>query len=155
MYGLLHVEMLWLKKFGTELEGRFERSRADSCGFRWVLRGKVVIILVYVDNVLVASTTKRDEEQTLRDFYSCFSIKALGEPPFFLGYHITRDRNAGTLEFGQHRFVQVVAEGFEVNKTSAIPTVAGGKALSQADSPKTDTEGDGCCRSPTGKPSGL
>ncbi|CAN0393819.1 unnamed protein product, partial [Ascophyllum nodosum] len=41
----------------------YEQCQADPCLFRRVLRGKVeVIILVYVDDLLVASETKRDEE---------------------------------------------------------------------------------------------
>ena len=44
--------------------------------FKRVLRGKiVVIIVVYVDDLLVASETKRDEEQAINDLRSCFPIK--------------------------------------------------------------------------------
>lgn len=62
-----------------ELETKgFERSQADPCVFRRVLRGKVVIIIVvYVDDLLMTSATKRDEEQALRNLHSYFSIKDL------------------------------------------------------------------------------
>lgn len=52
--------MLYLKNLGRELEGKgFERSQADPCVFRRVLRGKVVVIIaVYVDDLLVASATR-------------------------------------------------------------------------------------------------
>ena len=99
MYGLVHAGRLWSKTFETELEAKgFERSQADLCVFRRVLRGKVVVIIVvYVDDLLVASATKRDEEQALRDLHSCFPIKDLEEASYYLGCHITRDRDAGTL----------------------------------------------------------
>ena len=53
--------LLWSKKqFNAE---GFEQCQADPCVFRRVLRGKiVVIIVVHVDDVLVASETKRGEE---------------------------------------------------------------------------------------------
>ena len=55
--------LLWSKTFSAELAAKgFEQCQADSCAFRRVLRGKVVIIVVYVDDMLVASETKRDEE---------------------------------------------------------------------------------------------
>lgn len=49
--------------------------------FRGLLRGKVVIVIVvYVYDLHVASATRRNEEQALRNLHSCFPIKDLGEP---------------------------------------------------------------------------
>ena len=103
MYGLVHAGLLWSKTFSAELAARrFEQCQADPCVFRRVLRGKVVVIIVvYVDDLLVASETKRDEEQGINDLRSCFPIKDLGEAGYYLGCHITRDRDAGTLIFDQ------------------------------------------------------
>ena len=63
MYGLVHAGLLWLKTFSAEVAAReFEQCQADPCVFRRVLRGKVVVIIVvYVDDLLVASEMKRDE----------------------------------------------------------------------------------------------
>ena len=48
--------------------------------FRRVLCANIVVIIaVYVDDLLVASETKRDEEQAINDLRSRFSIKDLGE----------------------------------------------------------------------------
>ena len=90
--------------------------------FRRVLRGKVVVnVVVYVDDLLVASKTKRDEEQPINDVRSCFPIKDLGEAGLHLGCHITRDRDAGTLKLDQHRYVRTMASKFNVEKTSTTP----------------------------------
>ena len=53
--------LLW--SFSAKLAAkRFEQCQADPCAFRRVLRGKVVVIIVlYVDDLLVASETKRGE----------------------------------------------------------------------------------------------
>ena len=83
--------------------------------FRRVLCGKVVVIIVvYVDDLLVASETKRDEAGAMKDLRSSFSIKDLGEAGFYLGCHITRDRDAGTLKLDQHRYVQTVTSKFNI-----------------------------------------
>ena len=52
------------KKFSAELAAKvFEQCQTVPCVFKRVLRGKVVVIIVvYVDDVLVASETKRGEE---------------------------------------------------------------------------------------------
>ena len=51
--------------FSAELAAKgFEQCQADPCVFRRVLRGKVVVIIVvYVDDEMVASETERGEER--------------------------------------------------------------------------------------------
>ena len=142
MYGLVHAELLWPKTFSAELVARgFEQRQAVPCVFRQVLRGKVVlIIVVYVDDLLVANERKRDEEQAIKDLRSCFPIKDLGEAGFYLGYHITRDRDAGTLKLDQHRYVRTVTSKFSVEKTSTKPAAAGVKPPSKKYALHTETE---------------
>ena len=141
MNGLLHAGLLWSKKFSAELAARgFEQCQADPCVFRRVLREKgAVIIVVYVDDLL-ASETKRDEEQAMEDLRPCFPNKDLGEAGFYLGGHIMRDRDAGTLKLDQHRHVRTVASKFNVEKTSTTPAAAGAKTLSKDDAPQTEAE---------------
>ena len=109
--------------------------------FRRILRGKVVVIVViYVDDLLVASETKRDEEQAVKDLRSCFPIKGLGETGLYLRYYITRDCDAGTLKLDQHRYVRTVASKFNVEKASTTPAAAGAKPLSKDVAPQTEPE---------------
>ena len=55
--------LLWPKTFSAELAAKgFEQCQADPCVFRRELRGNVIdIIVVHVDDLLVASETKRGE----------------------------------------------------------------------------------------------
>ena len=142
MYGLVHAGLLWLKTFSAELAAKgFEQCQADPCVFRRLLRGKVVVIIeVYVDDQLVASETKRDEEQAINDLRYCFPIKNLGEAGFYLGCQITRDRDAGTLKFDQHHYVRTMASKFSVEKTSTTPAAAETKPLSKDDASPTEAE---------------
>ena len=69
MYGLVHAALLSSKQFRLELKAKgFERSQADTSVFRRVLCGKVVvfILVLYVDELLAATTTKRDENKALK-----------------------------------------------------------------------------------------
>ncbi|CAN0401297.1 unnamed protein product, partial [Ascophyllum nodosum] len=129
MYGLVHAGLLWSKTFSAELASRgSEQCQADPCVFRPVLRGNVVVMItVYVDDLLVASEKKRDEEQAINDLRSCFPIKDLGEAGFYLGCHITRDRDARTLKFDRHHYARTMASKFNVEKTSTTPAAAGEK----------------------------
>ena len=142
MYGLVHAELLRSKKFSAELATRgFEQCQTDPCVFRRVLRGRVVIIIVvYVDDLLVASETKRDEEQAMKDLRSCFPIKDLGEAELYLGCHITRDRDAGTLKLDQHPLR--ADRGFEIQRREDEHHTgsSGSKTLFKDDAPQTEAE---------------
>ena len=109
--------------------------------FRRVLRGKVVVIIVvYVNDLQVASEAKRNEQKTMNDLRSCFPTKDSGEAVFYLEYHITRDRDAGTLKFDQQHYVRAMASKFSVAKTSTTPAAAGEKPLFKDDAPQTEAE---------------
>ena len=138
----MHTGLLWAKTFSAELVARgFERCQADPCVFRRVLRGKVVaIIVIYVGDLLVASETKRNEEQEVNDLRSCFPIKDLEKAEFYHGCHITRDRDAGTLKLNQHNYVRTIASKFNVEKISTTPAAAGAKPLSKNNAPQTEGE---------------
>ena len=142
MYGLMHAGLLRSKKVGGELIAKgFERSQADPCVFQRKHLGKVVaIIVVYVYDLLVLSETKQDEHQTLEDLRSSFPIKDLGVVLYYLGCHITGDRQARTVMFDQQRYAQAVTERFEIRKTSVIPAPAGKAPLSEANGPQNDPE---------------
>ena len=113
MHGLMHAGQLWSKQFGVELIVMgFERSQADPCVFRRKNLGKVVVIVVYVDDLLLLRETKQDEHQALEDIRSSFPIKYPGEISYYLGCHITWDRKARTVMFNQQRYVQTIVERF-------------------------------------------
>lgn len=70
--------------------------------YRWPLCEKVdKINVVYVDDVLMASAIKRNEEVALKDPPSCFLVKDLGKQAHYLTYDITRDPRAGTFRVDQ------------------------------------------------------
>ena len=142
MYGLMLAGLLWSKAFSAELTARgFEQCQADPCVFRQVPRGNaVVIIVVYVDDLLMASETKHDEEQAMKDQRSCYPMKDFKEARFYLGCHITRDRDATTLKLEQHRYARTVASNFNIEKTNTTPAAAGAKPLSKDDAPQTEVE---------------
>ena len=72
----------------------------------------------------------------LSNLSSRFKIKDLGEVEFYLGCHITRNREARTLTFDQNIYAETVAKRFNVTKTSMIPIATGVKPLPKEDGPK-------------------
>ena len=108
----------------------------------------MTVVVVYVDDILLASKTMEDEGRTLSDLSSCFKIKDLGEAGFYLGCHITRNREVRTLTFDQHIYAETVSKRFNVTETGMIPMATGMKPLSKEDGPKNPKERKGMRRIP-------
>ncbi|CAM9520770.1 unnamed protein product, partial [Ascophyllum nodosum] len=140
IYGLVQSELCWFRNFTDGIKEKgFEQSHADPYVFRRIVDGEVVtVIVVYVDDILLASKTK--EGRTLSDLSSCFKVKDLGEAEFYLGCHITRNREARTLTFDQHIYAETVAKRFNVTKISMIRMATGVKPLSKEEGPKNPKE---------------
>ena len=62
------------------------------------------------------------------------------EVSYYLGCLITRDREAKTMTFDQHRYVRTITEQFGIDKTSVIPAAAGTRPLSEVEGPQTGAE---------------
>ena len=141
IYGLVQSGLCLLRTFTDGFKGKgFEQSHADPCVFRRIADGKIVtVIVVYADDILLASTTKEEEGRTLSDLSSCFKIKDL-EAEFYLGCQITRNREARPLTFDQQIYAETVAKRFNVTKTSMIPIATGVKSLSKEDGFKDPKE---------------
>ena len=104
--------------------------------FSRIVDGKVMtVIVVYVDDIMLARKTQVDEGRTLSDLSSCFKINDLGEAELYLGCHITRFREARTLTFDQHIYADTVAKRFNVTNTSMIPAVTGMEPLYKENGP--------------------
>ena len=77
IYGLVQPEVCWFRKFKDGIKEKdFEQSHADPCVFRRIVDDEVVtVIVIHVDDILLASKTKEDEGRTLSDLSSCFKLR--------------------------------------------------------------------------------
>ena len=103
--------------------------------------GNLVILILYVDDMLLASKN-RHELATLRmELHEAFDMKDLGDATHILGMRIMRDRSRGLLWLSQKEYVGKVLECFNMVggktlSTSLPPYVK----LSEQDYPKSDDE---------------
>jgi hypothetical protein len=91
LYGLKQASRAWNKRLEGELRAKgFEQSDAAL----WVLRGEggAVLVMLYVDDGLVAAKIAAEADALVDLVGSMFEIWKLGEPQDFLGIHICRDR---------------------------------------------------------------
>ena len=96
--GLKQALRKWYKKFDAFiLKHGFKRSHSDHCLYTKMDEDRSHIILVlYVDDMLLAGKKKRTLNALKQQLNSAFSMKDLGEAEHILGMQIKRDRQQYT-----------------------------------------------------------
>jgi hypothetical protein len=121
LYGLKQAPRQWYKKFDSfMIANGFRRCEADSCCYMKDFGDCYIILLLYVDDMLLAGSSTARIEDLKRQMSKEFDMKDLGEAKQILGMRIIRDRSAGTLMLTQERYIEKVLERF--NHSSAKPT---------------------------------
>jgi hypothetical protein len=98
IYGLKQAFRQWylefdetIKKFG------FKENEKDNCIYAKFKNGKFIFLILYVDDILLASSDVNLLLETKKLLSSNFDMKDLGEASFILGIEIHRDRRKGVL----------------------------------------------------------
>ena len=111
MYGLVNAAAKWNRQIDATLRARgYQPSAADPCLY---VHANGSMLLLYVDDILTAGTTEQiaDIADCLRQNYK---ITDDGEPRFFLGVKIERDRERGTVKLSQQAFVEKILQTYDM-----------------------------------------
>ena len=113
----------------------------DSCIYVKVKGGKLIILVLYVDDILLACNDKNMLHETKNFLSSNFDMKDLGDTSYVLGIEIHRDRAQGVLGLSQKAYIEKIFKRYNMDKcnTSSVPIQKGNK-FSQAQCPKNDLE---------------
>lgn len=71
----------------------FQASKADSSLFFYNKGDVTMFVLVYVDDIIVASSTEKATAALLHDLKAEFALKDLGELHYFLGIEVNKVRD--------------------------------------------------------------
>jgi hypothetical protein len=73
----------------------FKENIEDNCVYSKFKNGKFIFLILYVDDILLASSDISILLETKKFLSSKFDMKDLGEASFVLGIEIHRDREKG------------------------------------------------------------
>ena len=93
LYGLKQSPRMWYQKFDAfALNMGFVRSDEDHCVYFKVIDDKILIIVLYVDDMLFIGNNKEMIRELKTQLSGTFDMKDLGAAKYILGMEIIRDQ---------------------------------------------------------------
>jgi histone deacetylase 1/2 len=93
-YGLRQAPQAWYSCLNSKLHDfGFIPSKADTSLFLYQKSGITIFMLIYVDDIIVASSSIDDITSLVMDLNDHFAIKDLGDLHFFLGIEVKKTQH--------------------------------------------------------------
>ena len=117
LYGLPVSPKRWYERFKEEIfKLGLENDIHDSSLFTWRKQGKMVFVLLYVDDMITAGNDKEKIKEVTEHLKSVFEIKDLGEPENFLDMKIKRNRVNREMSVSQPEYIDKMLERFKMKE---------------------------------------
>ncbi|CAI5500871.1 unnamed protein product [Closterium sp. Naga37s-1] len=139
----LKKSICWYQKLAAVLEEM--GFRTSSCDESLFLKGegeKLVLFLVYVDDILLFSSSMKEIQNVQQQLMENFKCKNLGEVKYYLGMHVERDPDHRWLKLHQEKFIKELGEkyGIENERKVATPLPAEFKLVKAAEDEGVEAE---------------
>jgi hypothetical protein len=141
IYRLKQASRQWYLKFDRTIKNfGFKENNKDNCVYTKFKNGRYIFLILYVDDILLASSDVSLLLKTKKFLSSKFNMKDLGETSFVLGIEIHRDRSKGVLGLSQKTYIEKVLKKFSMHKCSASPApMVKGDRYGNFQCPRTNT----------------
>ena len=124
LYGLKQAPRQWYLKFDKFMsEQGYTRCHSDHCVYlKKKNDGSYIILLLYVDDMLVAGSNMQEINVLKRKLENSFAMKGLGAAKQILGMRITRDSKNRKLTLSQNEYIQKVLKRFNMHNAKPVST---------------------------------
>ena len=121
IYGLKQAPRAWYARLSSKLiDLGFKASKSDTSLFIYQRSGIVIYMLIYVDDIIVTSSSSEAVTALLHDLRKDFALKDLGNLHYFLGIEVQRDKQE--LLLSQEKYAQEILSRVGMIKCKAAPT---------------------------------
>jgi hypothetical protein len=91
LYGLKQAHRAWYSRLSNKLQQLgFKSSKADTSLFIYHKNGVSMLLLIYVDEIIVASSSSQVIDALLKDSRGDFALKDLEDLHYFLSIEVNR-----------------------------------------------------------------
>ncbi|GJU44583.1 retrovirus-related pol polyprotein from transposon TNT 1-94 [Tanacetum coccineum] len=124
LYGLKQAPRCWYKRFDSFIRSlEYNRLHADPCAyFKRFGNDDFIILLLYVDDMLVAGLNKDHINKLKAQLARGFEMKDLGPANKILGMQIHRDRVSRKIWLSQKSYVKKILQRFNMQDCKPIST---------------------------------
>uniref|UniRef100_A0A2N9I4A8 Retrovirus-related Pol polyprotein from transposon TNT 1-94 n=1 Tax=Fagus sylvatica TaxID=28930 RepID=A0A2N9I4A8_FAGSY len=113
----------------------------DQCIYQKVSGSKICFLVLYVDDILLATNDKGLLHEVKQFLSKNFDMKDMGEASYVIGIKIHRDRFQGILGLSQETYINKVLERFRMNDYSpSVAPIVKGDRFNLNQCPKNDLE---------------
>lgn len=121
LYGLKQAPRAWYSRLSLKLQSLgFVPSKADTSLFYFRKASHIMFMLVYVDDIIVASSSSSLTDALLSQLDQEFAIKDLGDLHYFLGIEVKRSK--GELLLTQARYATSILERVNMQLCRPVST---------------------------------
>ena len=127
LYGLKQSPRQWNRRFDDFVRAQgYTRSEYDQCVyFKKNSLGVYVYMLLYVDDILIASADKIQVDRLKKVLSSEFEMKDLGDAKKILVMEIHRNRETDELWVSQESYLWKVLSNFDMDQAKQVATPIG------------------------------
>ena len=136
LYGLKQAPRCWNMTLDHLLKNMgFEQTKSDLCLYI-SSEGELCIIAVYVDDILLATKSKKRMKDVKSKLSAQFEVKDLGDLQYLLGVSIIQNRSEKSVWIGQPGYTLNILEKFGLKdaKPVATPVCVGSKLVKTTES---------------------
>ncbi|GKD53716.1 putative ribonuclease H-like domain-containing protein, partial [Tanacetum coccineum] len=139
LYGLHQAPKAWYKTLSTYLlDNRFQRGQIDKTLFIKRVKGDILLVQVYVDDIIFKFTKKDLCTKFEKLMHKKFQMSSMGELTFFLGLQVTQKDDG--IFISQDKYVDEILNkfGFSIVKTASTPMATSKSLLKDAEAEDVD-----------------
>ena len=117
LYGLRISPKKWYERLTLVLKSiGLKSNNDDPCLFIWRDKEFLLILLLYVDDMILASNNVEKLEEVKSKLKSEFELTDLGEPREFLGIKIEHDKENNIMRLSQSNYIDKILKRFNFDK---------------------------------------